>query len=77
MSKSGPIDLLGIDKAGNTVIVEIKREKLPREALTQAIDYACVVSAKFGPLMIFLKRWFAYTKTTLGGMHEYQEEAIS
>ncbi len=38
---------------------------------------ACVVSAKFGPLMIFLKRWFAYTKTTLGGMHEYQEEAIS
>ena len=22
----------------------------------------CVVSAKFGPLMIFLKRWFAYNK---------------
>jgi len=40
MSKSGPIDLLGIDKTGNVVIVEIKRDKLPREALTQAIDYA-------------------------------------
>jgi hypothetical protein len=40
MSKSGPIDLLGIDKIGNVVIVEIKRDKLPREALTQAIDYA-------------------------------------
>jgi len=40
MSKSGPIDLLGIDKSGNVVIVEIKRDKLPREALTQAIDYA-------------------------------------
>ena len=39
-SKSGPIDLLGIDKNGNTVIVEIKRDKLPREALAQAIDYA-------------------------------------
>ena len=25
--------------------------------------------------MIFLKRWFGYTKTTFGGMHEYQEEA--
>ncbi len=40
MSKSGPIDLLGIDKTGNVVIIEIKRDKLPREALTQAIDYA-------------------------------------
>lgn len=40
MSKSGPIDLLGIDKTGNVVIVEIKRDKLPREALAQAIDYA-------------------------------------
>lgn len=39
-SKSGPIDLLGIDKTGNIVIVEIKRDKLPREALAQAIDYA-------------------------------------
>ena len=23
--------------------------------------------------MIFLKRWFAYNKTTFGGMHELQE----
>ena len=37
----------------------------------------CFVSAKFGPLMIFLKRWFAYTETTFGGMYECQEEAIS
>ena len=40
LTKSGPIDLLGMDKIGNLVIVEIKRDKLPREALTQAIDYA-------------------------------------
>ena len=40
MSNSGPIDLLGIDRTGNVVIVEIKRDKLPREALAQAIDYA-------------------------------------
>ena len=44
MSKSGPIDLLGIDKMGNTVIVELKRDKLPREALAQAIDYASDVA---------------------------------
>ncbi|NMD04725.1 MAG: DUF91 domain-containing protein, partial [Deltaproteobacteria bacterium] len=44
MTKSGPIDLLGIDRAGNTVIIEIKRAELPREALAQAIDYASDVA---------------------------------
>lgn len=43
-SKSGPIDLLGIDQSGNTVIIEIKRAGLPREALAQAIDYASDVA---------------------------------
>jgi len=40
MSKSGPVDLLGIDKSGNLIVVELKRGMLPREALAQAIDYA-------------------------------------
>ncbi len=39
-TKSGPLDFLGIDNEGNLVIVELKRDKVPREALTQAIDYA-------------------------------------
>lgn len=43
-TKSGPIDLLGIDSSGNTVIIEIKREGLPRECLAQAIDYASDVA---------------------------------
>lgn len=40
ITKSGPLDLLGIDNHGNTVIVELKRDMLPRDALAQAIDYA-------------------------------------
>lgn len=40
ISKSGPLDLLGIDNHGNVVVVELKRDTLPREALAQAIDYA-------------------------------------
>lgn len=44
MTRSGPIDMLGIDKLGNTLIVEIKRAKLPRESLAQAIDYASDVA---------------------------------
>jgi hypothetical protein len=44
MTKSGPIDLLAVDKSGNTVIIEIKRAELPRETLAQAIDYASNVA---------------------------------
>jgi len=39
-TKSGPLDFLAIDKNGNIVIVELKRGKLPRRVLAQAIDYA-------------------------------------
>ena len=38
--------------------------------LTSAI---CFVSTKFGPLMIFLERWFAYNETKRGDMYENQE----
>jgi hypothetical protein len=41
---SGPLDFLGIDNSGNIVIVELKRDKLPREVLAQAIDYASDVA---------------------------------
>jgi len=44
-TKSGTIDFLGIDKSGNLVIIELKRDKLPREVLSQAIDYASDVSS--------------------------------
>jgi hypothetical protein len=44
LTKSGPLDLLAIDNHGNTVIIELKRDMLPREALMQAIDYASDVS---------------------------------
>jgi len=44
MSKSGAIDLLGIDRSGNLVVIELKRDKIPREALAQAIDYAADVA---------------------------------
>jgi hypothetical protein len=39
-TKSGPLDFLGIDRLGSLVIIELKRDKLPREVITQAIDYA-------------------------------------
>jgi hypothetical protein len=39
-TKSGSLDFLGIDNNGNIIIVELKRDSLPREALVQAMDYA-------------------------------------
>lgn len=36
----GIIDILAIDESGNLVVVELKKNKTPREVITQAIDYA-------------------------------------
>jgi len=44
-TKSGPADFLGMDKSGNTIIVELKRDKLPREVLAQAVDYASDIAS--------------------------------
>lgn len=42
---SGPLDLLAIDRSGDLVIVELKRDRLPRETLAQAMDYASDVAS--------------------------------
>ena len=44
-TKTGYLDFLGIDKNGNTVIIELKRDKLPREVIAQTIDYASDVAS--------------------------------
>jgi len=44
-TSSGPMDFLGIDINGNSVIIELKRDKVPREAIAQAIDYASDVAS--------------------------------
>ncbi len=37
------IDLIGIDEHGNTVVIELKRDKTPRETLAQLIEYASFI----------------------------------
>lgn len=36
----GRIDILGIDRQGDLVIIELKRDKTPREIVAQILDYA-------------------------------------
>lgn len=40
----GRIDLLCLDQEGDTVVVELKRDKTPREIVAQALDYASWVT---------------------------------
>ena len=44
-TRSGTMDFLGIDKSGNLIIIELKRDRLPRVVLSQAIDYASDVAS--------------------------------
>lgn len=44
-TKTGAIDFLGIDQSGNLLIIELKRDRIPRVALAQAIDYASDVAS--------------------------------
>jgi len=37
---SGPIDLLGLSSDGSITVIELKREKTPREVVAQILDYA-------------------------------------
>ena len=41
----GPLDLLAIDWQDRWVVIELKRERLYREALAQALDYASSIAA--------------------------------
>lgn len=36
----GHLDILAIDEYGNLILIELKKNKTPREVVTQAIDYA-------------------------------------
>src|SRR5688572_19068534 len=63
-TKSGPLDFLGIDRSGNLVIVELKRDKLAREVLAQALDYASDLSS-YEPDQLN-EICLAYTSQTLG-----------
>lgn len=42
---SGPLDLLAIAPDGGLVLIELKRDRTPREVVAQAIDYAVWVDA--------------------------------
>ena len=43
--EAGPLDLLGVDAQGRWVLIELKRERLYRETVAQALDYVACFKA--------------------------------
>ena len=41
---AGPLDLLGVDSYGQLVLFELKRDRLRREVVAQALDYASALT---------------------------------
>lgn len=61
----GSIDLLCVDSSGDTVIVELKRDKTPRDTVAQALDYASwVVDLSYERVIEIADQ---YLKEPLGG----------
>jgi len=41
---NGRIDILAIDRDGNLIVIELKRDRTPREVVAQILDYASWVA---------------------------------
>src|SRR5947207_9859003 len=44
VTRSGPLDLLAIDRTGSVIVIELKRDRLPRDVIAQAMDYAADIA---------------------------------
>ena len=64
------IDLLGIDREGNTVVVELKRDRTPRDTLAQALEYASFVEEiDTDQLEEIFQRYVNYEALNLASYH--------
>lgn len=64
------VDLLGIDREGNTVVIELKRDRTPRDTLAQALEYASFVEElDTSQLEEILQRYVSDEALSLAGYH--------
>lgn len=64
------IDLLGLDKSGNTVVIELKRGKTPRETVAQLLEYASFVENLDYEALDEIYKSYAGEETALDEYHQ-------
>lgn len=69
----GRIDILAIDSIGDLVIVEIKRDRTPRDIVAQTLDYASWVRKLSGPKIIELYRYKNGRELAADYLDRYEE----
>lgn len=74
-SLGGFIDLLGIDSHGDVVVVELKRDRTPRETVAQALEYASYIAElEFDELEEICR---SYTKEETLNLAEHHRDHFS
>jgi len=74
----GFIDLLGIDRDGDVVIIELKRDRTPRDTLAQALEYASFAEQlNIGQLESILQKYQNDDSITLSDYHRNYFELSS
>ena len=59
IGKSQKVDLLALDRQGNCIVIELKRGKASRAAISQILEYAAAVAKfSFADIERFAGRWF-------------------
>lgn len=72
------IDLLGIDREGNAVVIELKRDRTPRDTLAQALEYASFVEGlDTDQLEEILRRYVSDEALNLADYHRNYFELAS
>ena len=61
---AGPLDLLAIDPQGRWIVIEVKRDKVGRKAIAQALDYASCIATM--PLEDLESKVDAYLASVVG-----------
>jgi RecB family endonuclease NucS len=67
---SGVPDLIGLDEDGNTVVVELKRGRPPRDVLAQALEYAAWLASLSSDEIERLANSYLQTRTLAEAWHE-------
>lgn len=67
---SGVPDLIGLDEDGNTVVVELKRGRPPRDVLAQALEYAAWLASLSGDEIERLANNYLQPRTLAEAWHE-------